>query len=74
MNILSKYYQPDYLKLNFDKHFYNILLYYVDEECDLPTAITMLLVVCGSGKYQKSNIDEVYLNEWFSQYIGRQYN
>jgi hypothetical protein len=31
----------------------------------------MLLVVSGSGKFQKSSIDDIYLNEWFSQYIGK---
>jgi hypothetical protein len=31
----------------------------------------MLLCVTGSGKFQKSNIEEDYLNEWFSQYIGK---
>jgi hypothetical protein len=30
----------------------------------------MFLVACQSGEYQKTNIEEQHLNEWFSQYIG----
>jgi hypothetical protein len=32
LNILSKYHQPEVLKLNFDKHFQDLLFNYIDEE------------------------------------------
>jgi hypothetical protein len=37
---------------------------------DLPTAMTMFLIVRNTGKVSEKMIEKHHLNEWFLQYIG----
>jgi len=69
LNINPKYYQTEHPKLNFDKHFRDTLFMYIEEQNDLPTTMTMFLIVKNTGKFSEKMIDELHLNEWFFQYI-----
>ena len=56
-------------KMDFNGYFQQLLVSYVDEENDLPTAIFMYLVASSNEKFEANKIDSRYLDEWFSQYI-----
>lgn len=55
--------------MDFDRFFYDTLLNYVNEENDLTTAVFMFLVANLHGKFDKSKIDSIYLDEWMANYI-----
>jgi hypothetical protein len=59
----------DSFKMDFNNYFEQLLISYVNEENDLPTAIFMFLIATLSEKFDRNKIDPTILDEWFAQYI-----
>ena len=55
--------------MDFNNYFEQLLISYVNEENDLPTAIFMFLIATLSEKFDRNKIDPTILDEWFAQYI-----
>lgn len=71
-NISSSYLNQNLnetLKMDFNKYFEQLLISYVNEENDLPTAVFMFLVATLNEKFDRNKIDPTILDEWFAQYI-----